>query len=242
MTELRSLAFNVLFFAWTAVYQTACLPLLLGPPVWTTRVGEAWVRVSLVLLKAIVGLGHEVRGRDNLPDGPCLVASKHQSAWDTLIFSQILDRPSYVVKQELLWVPLLGWYLKRHGVVAVDRAGGSRALKRMVGEAKAMAAAGRAIVIFPEGTRTPPGERRPYHPGVAALYRELGLPVVPVALNSGLYWRRRAFRKRPGTIVVEFLPPIPAGLPRKTFMARLQDDLEGAAERLAAEARERDGV
>lgn len=233
MTLLRSLLFNVAFFAWTAVYQLACLPVLLGPPRWAARVGEMWVRTGFAMLAGIVGLRSEVRGRENLPDGPCLVASKHQSAWDTLIFSQLLDAPAYVVKQELTWVPLFGWYLQKLGVVAIDRAGGSKALRRMVAEARAAVAAGRSIVIFPEGTRTPPGMRRAYHPGVAALYRELGLPVVPVALNSGLFWGRRAFRKRSGTIVLEFLPPIPPGLPRREFMARLERALEGAADRLA---------
>mgnify|MGYP000306645378 CR=1 FL=1 len=231
---LRSLAFAAAFWLWTVAVHVPGMVLLLPgvPRLWIIRAGRVWIAGVMALLRTVAGVGYEIRGRENLPDGPCLVASKHQSAWDTLIFNLILDDPSFVLKRELLWVPFFGWYLKRYGVAAVDRSGGAKALRRMVAEAKAIAAQGRAIVIFPEGTRVRPGETRPFHPGVAALYRELDLPVVPVALTSGDHWARRALRKPSGMIRLEFLPPIPPGLDRKVFMRRLSADLEAATARL----------
>jgi 1-acyl-sn-glycerol-3-phosphate acyltransferase len=200
------------------------------------RVGRLWVRVTLWLLALVVGLRHRMVGLENLPAGPAIVAPKHQSTWDTLIFALPLRLPAYVLKRELMRIPLFGLYLHCAGMIPVDRAGGGAALKRMVASAKAAAGAGRHLLIYPEGTRTEPGERRPYHPGVAALYGQLDLPVVPVALNSGLFWGRRAFLKRPGTITVEFLPPIPPGLPRRQFIAELESRIETASDRLAGAA------
>ncbi len=237
MGAVRSLAFNILFFAWTAVFLLLCAPALPFGVAAVHAVGRLWVRVSLVLLAATVGLRHRIVGLENLPAGPAIIAPKHQSAWDTLIFALPLRLPAYVLKRELMRIPLFGLYLRCAGMIPVDRSGGSGALKRMVAEARAAAGADRHLLIYPEGTRTAPGERRPYHPGVAALYGQLDLPVVPVALNSGLFWRRRAFTKRPGLITVEFLPPIPPGLARRAFMAELERRIETASDRLAADAR-----
>ena len=186
----------------------------------------------------VVGLRHTVRGRIYLPPGPIIVAAKHQSAWDTAVFFLLLDNPAYVLKGELLAVPIVGWYLRRSGMVPVDRRGGGRALKRLIAAARQRTDDGRPLVIFPEGTRTAPGERRRHHPGVAALYRELGLPVVPVALNSGLFWGRRRFVKHAGTITLEFLPPIAPGLDRRAFAKELSHRLDDATARLEAEARD----
>jgi len=234
MTTLRSLLFNFLFALWTGLIFVLSLPTLVLPRGAVWWMGGLWVRGALLLLRAIVGLGHRVRGAEHRVAGPAIYAAKHQSAWDTLVFPLLLDKPAYVLKQELIRVPLFGSYLKQCGMIPVDRQGGGAALKRMLKAARAAVAQGRSILIYPEGTRTPPGERRPYHPGVAALYGDLGVPVVPVALNSGLFWGRRAFRKRPGTITIEFLPAIPPGLPRREFMQELQARMEGASERLVA--------
>lgn len=234
MTTLRSLLFNLLFALWTAFIFIVSLPTLVLPLSAAWWMGGLWVRGALLLLRATVGLGHRVRGAENRIAGPAIYAAKHQSAWDTLVFPLLLDKPAYVLKQELIRVPLFGSYLRQCGMIPVDRQGGGAALKRMLKAARAAVAQGRSILIYPEGTRTPPGERRPYHPGVAALYGDLGLPVVPVALNSGLFWGRRAFRKRSGTITIEFLPAIPPGLPRRDFMQELQNRMEGASQRLAA--------
>ncbi len=236
MRAVRSLLFNLLFFGWTAAILLICMPVLPLGVAAVHRVGRLWVRVTLWLLGLVVGLRHRIVGLEHLPAGPAIIAPKHQSTWDTLIFALPLNLPAYVLKRELMRIPLFGLYLRCAGMIPVDRAGGGGALKRMVARAWAAAAAGRHLLIYPEGTRTAPGERRPYHPGVAALYGQLDLPVVPVALNSGLFWGRRAFLKRPGLITVEFLPPIPSGLSRRRFIAELESRIETASDRLATAA------
>lgn len=233
MTALRSLLFNVFFYGWTLLCLVFGLPLLLGPRAGIYHLGRIWVRPILAALALLCGLRHEVRGRENLPEGAVLIAAKHQSAWDTIIFSVELWDHVFVLKQELMRIPLFGLFLARAGLIPVDRQGGAKALRKMLAAARKAAALGRPIVIFPEGTRVAPGEHRPYQPGVAALYGQLGLPVVPVALNSGLYWRRRGFVKRPGTITLEYLPPIPPGLPRRAFLARLEAAIEARSRALA---------
>jgi 1-acyl-sn-glycerol-3-phosphate acyltransferase len=236
MIALRSLLFNVLFSVWTAIVLIACLPMLM-PASATIRAGRVWAKVSLAMLAAICGLRHEIRGLANLPSGPCMIASKHQSAWDTLIFPLLVDGPAYVYKRELRWIPLFGWYLTRAGCIPIDRAGGPKALRHMIEHARASLALGHKVIIFPEGTRVAPGDHRPYHPGVAALYGQLAVPVAPVAVNSGLYWGRRSFRKRPGTIILEILPPIAPGMRRREFAAELERRIETASDALLAEAR-----
>jgi 1-acyl-sn-glycerol-3-phosphate acyltransferase len=233
MIFLRSLLFNLLFFGWTSVMFLLSLPALLLPAGAVWGLGRVWVCGVLLLLRLAVGLSHEVRGLENRPEGAALFAAKHQSAWDTLIFALLLERPAIVLKQELLSVPLFGWYMRKCRMIPVDRKGRGAALKRMAAAARNRAAHGRPILIFPQGTRVAPGTHRGYQPGVAALYGALNLPVVPVALNSGLFWGRRSFHKQPGRIVLEFLPPIPPGLERREFMNHLEAAIEGAANRLA---------
>lgn len=196
---------------------------------------RAWMKLMTVLLKATVGLDYEIRGQENIPDGPALFASKHQSAWDTGIFFLVLDDVSYVLKKELLSIPLYGWLLKKDKMVAIDRAGGASALKQMVRDCREIFADDRQLVIFPEGTRSEPGAKLPYHPGIAAVYKQENVPVVPVALNSGMFWGRRSFSKNPGKITLEFLEPIPEGMDRKSFMAELEGRVESATNRLIAE-------
>ena len=232
MTALRALLFNLVFFGSGAVFLSLSLPALLLPRQVTIGIGRLWFGFLLAALRVLCGLSHEIRGRENLPATPCIIAAKHQSAWDTFGFISFIDDGAYVIKRELIQIPVYGWLMSKAAMVPVDRTAGAKALRAMVKTARARLDEGRHIVIFPEGTRTAPGERRGYHPGVAALYSQLGVPVVPVALNSGLYWPRRAFLKRPGRIVVEILPPIPPGLARGTFMTRLQSTIEEASERL----------
>lgn len=229
---LRSATFNLLFFGWSIGFSLLFWPLLVLPPRRITWLGRWWARGVLAFLALTVGLRHEVRGLEHRPHGSAIVASKHQSAWDTIVFFLLHERLAYVLKAELLLIPIIGWYLARVGMIAIDRRGGARALRAMIARARRAVAEGRTIVIFPEGTRTAPGARRPYQPGVAALYAQLDLPVVPVALNSGRYWRRRGFLKRPGTIILEYLPPIPPGLDRETFTTTLEARIEDAVARL----------
>lgn len=236
MTALRSLLFNILFAVGSLAILSCGMPSLLMSRRAIYVVGHAWSRSTLRGLAAICGITHEIRGRENLPDGKFLIASKHQSAWDTLIFEEILHEPGYVIKKELFQIPLIGWYMRKSGYLAVDRAGGAKALRRLIRQAGETLAEGRALVIYPEGTRSAPGQTRAYHPGVAALYTQLQVPVVPVALNSGLFWGRRAFLKHPGRITLQILPPIAPGLPRRAFMAELRRRIEDTSEDLRQEA------
>jgi 1-acyl-sn-glycerol-3-phosphate acyltransferase len=234
---LRSLVFNLALYLFTAVEAIAGLPVLLLSRRTACRYGCAWAAAILRLCRATVGLSWEVRGREHLPAGPAIIAMKHQSAWDTFAVAALFPDPAIVLKQELMWIPFYGWYLRKSGMIGIDRQGGAGALRKLVAAAGRAVSQGRPIVIFPEGTRTAPGTRRPYQPGVAALYRQLGVPLVPVAVNSGLYWGRRSFMKRPGRIVVEILPPIAPGGERKAVMAALEEQIEAATSRLVAEAK-----
>jgi 1-acyl-sn-glycerol-3-phosphate acyltransferase len=231
----RALAFNFAFFAWTAILAMIGLPLLAAPRSATMWLGRFWARGALAMLRVLVGLNYEIRGRDRLPNGACIVAMKHQSAWDTVIVPLVLGDPAIVLKRELLLIPFFGWCLARVGSIAIDRKAHAGALRAMVGAARPIAAARRQIVIFPEGTRVAPGKRRPYQPGVAALYRALALPVVPVAVNSGLFWGRRSFVKRSGRIILEFLEPLPVGWSRRRFMATLEERTETVSAKLLRE-------
>ncbi len=236
MQICRALAFAILFYSWTTLLGIAVLPLLLCPRQFLLAYGRLWIAGALGFLRVTAGITHQVHGQHLLPDGPMILAVKHQSAWDTLAINLLVDDPAIVLKQELIRIPLFGWCLWRLRHIAVDRKGGSAALKRMVRQARARAAEGRPIVIYPEGTRTKPGTQRSYHPGVAAIYSALDIPVVPVALNSGLFWPRRSLRMHPGTITVEYLSPIPPGLPRQQFMNELEASIETGAMRLYGEA------
>jgi 1-acyl-sn-glycerol-3-phosphate acyltransferase len=178
-----------------------------------------------------------VRGREKLPDGPCLVAAKHQSAWETFALIPLFRDPALLMKRELFWIPFHGWFSRKFEMIPVDRDKGPTALRRMLREAKRRIADGREIIIFPEGTRRAPGAPPDYKTGILLLYEALGVPCVPLALNSGLFWPRRSLKRRPGTILVEFLEPIPPGLPKDEFSKRLIDAIETASARLLAEAK-----
>ena len=233
---VRSLLFNAAFWTWTPLMAVALLPLLAAPRPALRAGVRLWLRGVQGALRALAGTGYEVRGMANVPDGPAIIAARHQSAWETLAFHLLIRDLAIALKKELMHVPVFGWYLRRAGMIGIDRAAGAQAVRALVRRAEAAAARGDHILIFPEGSRVPPGAQSRYLPGVAALYARLGRPVVPVALNSGLYWSRRGFIKWPGTIVVEFLPPIEPGLDRRAFMALLKERLEAGTARLLAEA------
>jgi len=233
---IRSAVFAIAFYAVTAAMLVGFCPLLAGRRAWAMAALKLHARVSLWLQRTIVGARMEVRGKHKLPPGPVLVAAKHQSAWDTFALVPLLRDPALVMKRELIWIPFYGWFSAKFGMIFVDRGAGPRALRQMARDAKARADRGREIVIFPEGTRRPPGAPPAYKPGAFLLYDQLKLQCVPVALNSGLYWPRRSLMRHPGTIVVEFLDPIPPGLGRAEFIARLKDRIERASDQLLAEA------
>lgn len=232
----RSVLFNIVLTTWTATLAVLFLPLLPLPGHHMRRAGAWWSGTVLALSRALIGIGYEIRGKDNIPDGPVIFAAKHQSAWDTMFFPAVLGDPAMVAKRELRWIPFYGWFAWRAGQVWLDRRAGGAALRILIRGALDAIQEGRAVVIFPQGTRTTPGTPRPYQPGVAALYAGTGAAIVPVALNSGLFWGRRAFFKRPGTITVEFLPPVARGLRRDDFLDALSDAIETTTRRLEVEA------
>ncbi len=236
MTVLRSLLFNLCFFALTALIGIVALPLLVAPPSAMRRVVRFWGRSVIVMLRRICGVRVAVRGLEHIPPGAAVIVSKHQSAFDTIIWCALLPDVAYVLKKELLAIPVYGWHARHVGMIPVDRAGGGPALKAMLRAAQAALGAGRPVVIFPEGTRTAPGERVPYQPGVVAIAGATDAPVIPVATDSGRLWGRRAFHKRPGTIHVSVLPPLPPRLPRAKLLAALEAAIETESDRLLAQA------
>jgi 1-acyl-sn-glycerol-3-phosphate acyltransferase len=234
---VRSALFNAAFYVTTAFFLIFTLPLYLILPQWfAVGVVRTWAATETWLLNVIAGTRLEVRGCDNLPTGAAIVATKHQSAFETFALVPLLRFPTIVMKQSIRWIPIFGVYTIKSGMIHVDRAGKTTALRALVERAKQEAAKRREIIIFPEGTRRPPGAPPEYQTGIALLYRALGVPVVPVALNSGLYWPRKSFLHYPGTIVVEFLPAIPPGLDSRAFLTALETSLETASSRLILEA------
>jgi 1-acyl-sn-glycerol-3-phosphate acyltransferase len=233
----RSLLFNILFYVTTTLFVVLGSPLLFAPRNWAMAALKVHGRFELWLLKTIVGTKFEVRGAEKLPAGACLIASKHQSAWETFALIPLFRDPALLMKRELFWIPFHGWFSHKFEMIPVDRDKGPAALRRMLREAKKRVADGREIIIFPEGTRRPPGAPPDYRTGVVLLYETLDIPCVPVALNSGLFWPRRSVERHPGTIVVELLDPIPPGLPRAVFLERLIDAIETASNRLLGEGR-----
>lgn len=232
----RSILYALAFYLTTAMMLVLGMPLLAGPRRWAMWALAQHGRICVWWLKVIVGTRMEVRGHERLPQGALLVASKHQSAWDTFALIPLFRDPAMVMKVELFRIPLYGWFSRKFEMIGVDRGRGPSALRSLLRQAKTAAAAGREILIFPEGTRRAPGAPPDYKPGIVPLYEGLGVPCVPVALNSGLFWPRRSLRRHPGTIVVEILEPIPPGLPRQRFLEELKVRIETATTRLVAEA------
>lgn len=238
MQIARSILYNIFLYALVLVMAILWAPILLLGPRETTLIGfRVTARTALWGLRVICGTKLELRGEENLPhDRPVIIASKHQSLWDIIALYAFIKNPAFVAKQEVAWIPLIGFYALKAGTITVNRGAAAKALKAMVDDAKNALELKRSIVIFPEGTRKAPGADPDYKPGIAALYTRLDHACVPVALNSGVFWPRRKFLKTPGTIVLEFLPAIEPGLSRRDFMIALQSSIENASARLAREA------
>jgi 1-acyl-sn-glycerol-3-phosphate acyltransferase len=237
MVFVRSLLFNTVFYLVTVALLVLPLPVyFILPQGFAMGVVRCWGRAGIWLLRVLAGTRLEIRGRENVRAGGSIVAAKHQSMFETFALVPQFPNPTFVIKSQLKWVPIFGQYTVKAGMIHVDRSAGISALRRLAARSRTEIAKGRDIVIFPEGTRRPPGAAPDYHPGVAHLYRALGVPVVPVGLNSGLFWPRRKFLRYPGTIVIEFLPAIPPGLDARRFMERLGNDIEAASDRLMVEA------
>lgn len=238
MVLLRSLAFNVVFYASLIVQMFFWSPYyFLSSRARAWFVPRFWSRSSLWLMDKIAGTKSDIGGLENLPAGSFILAPKHQSFWDAIAFFPYLKDPLYILKRELMWIPFFGWYVAKMRMIPVHRGNRSKALKAVVAATKAeMARNPRQLIIYPEGTRRPPGAEPAYKWGIVELYSELGIPVVPVAHVAGLYWPRRKFLRFPGTIKARFLPPIPAGLGKEEFMARLIAETEAASDAFLVDA------
>jgi 1-acyl-sn-glycerol-3-phosphate acyltransferase len=237
MTAIRSALFNVLFYISLTLFLVLGSPLLLAPRSWAMAALQGWAQSTVWLMKIICGTRMEVRGREHIPRGAALIAGKHQSLWETFAILPLLDDPCMVLKRELTLIPFFGWFSRKLRAIALERSAGSTALRNLVKRAKEEVAANRQIVIMPEGTRKGPDDPPDYKPGAAALYSQLGVPCVPFGLNAGLFWPRRKFLRKKGTIIIEFLPAIPPGLQRGDFQRRLETAIETSTRALVAEAR-----
>ncbi|MCX5494591.1 lysophospholipid acyltransferase family protein [Kaistia dalseonensis] len=237
MLIIRSLAYQIVFYLIMAAILIVTLPFFFFLPHRAAiAVVKFWTGASMWALGVVAGTKIEVRGLEKLPKGGALIAPKHQSAFETMALFPLLSDPTFVMKRQLMLIPLFGWYTWKAGMIPVDRAGGSKALRKLAADSKAAAAAGRQVILFPEGTRRPAGAPPDYKFGIIHLYRELKVPVVPIALNAGLYWPRRSFLRYPGTIIIEVLDPIQPGLDSKTFLSTLIARIEPATDHLMAEA------
>jgi len=234
---IRSLIFNICYVVWTILLSGGLVFILPLPRRYMVEGKRLWTGGIVFIARWVMGIRHEVRGIENLPKGPVILAVKHQSAWDTFFFDSVLPDAVYVLKKELLSIPFVGWHMRKTEMIALDRSAGVKSMHILLDKAQATLDAGRQIVIFPEGTRTAPGTSGRYMPGLAMLAAAVDAPVVPVALNSGLYWARKAFLKQPGTIIVEFLPPMPKGLDRRAFLNELQSRIEDKTRALESEGR-----
>ncbi len=209
MIFLRSLLFNVALWCWTAGFGLLCSPALLSAKC-SRPIPFYWIDGSLWLLKHICGLRYEIRGRQYLTAEPTLYIAKHQSALDTLVLWKELGGPAFILKRELLRIPVFGWYLWRVGNIAIDRSDGDNAIRSIGEQAAYYVKQGRSVLIFPEGTRTPPGQTVRYKTrGILALGADVLPSITPIALNAGLFWARNAFIKRPGVAVFELLDTVP---------------------------------
>jgi 1-acyl-sn-glycerol-3-phosphate acyltransferase len=226
MQAVRSGLFNAAFYLNLVLFMLIFSPLFLAPRsagMWALKL---WSRTSVRLLEIIAGTHLQVRGREHIPKGGALVAAKHQSLFETFALLALLDDPAMVLKRELMLIPLFGWFARKFEMIAVDRGARATALRRLIARARQAVAQGRQVLIFPEGTRRAPGAPPAYKPGAIALYMNLGVPCVPLALNSGLFWPRRKFMRYPGTIILEFLPAIPSGLSKEAFAQALEAAIE----------------
>jgi len=233
---VRSLVFNALFYVNTALWLIAALPTFFMPYRAIIEVAKAWGRFNRALTRMVAGIDYEIRGAEKIPRGPVIVAAKHQSAWETFALLSLFDNPTFIIKRELQWIPIFGWFTIKGRMVPVQRGAGSQTLTNMIERARIELSRGRQLVIFPEGTRRAPGAEPRYKYGVAQLYAAEGVPCIPIALNSGLFWPRRSLRRNPGTVLVEVLDPILPGLDKDVFLERLKNEIETATARLIAES------
>lgn len=237
MLFIRSILFVFIFYISSILQAVLYTPFYFFLPrriAWF--IPKLWGRITMFLLKIIVGINYRIEGLENIPKGACIVASKHQSTWETIMICIILKDPSLILKRELMWIPFFGWFMAKVGMIPIDRGSPIKAMKAVINGARKKARDNRQIVIFPEGTRQEPGAEPNYKPGIIPIYTELAMPVVPVALNAGLYWPRSTFILYPGTIILRFLPIIEHGLNKREFLKTLESVIEKSSNDLLIEA------
>lgn len=234
MQRLRSIAFSALWALWTIAFAPALFVIWLAgsPGSWVRATSRVWASGILFGLKWIEGITYVVEGREHLPTKPCLVVANHQSTWETIAFLVLFPEVAIVTKQELLSVPIVGWFLRLSPMIIIDRDSGTKAIRKMMDEGMNALAKGRSVLIFPEGTRSDPLDRVAFKRGVELLYAKLGHPVLPVAMNSGSYWSAGK-PKRAGTITVSCLRPLEAGMPAQLAMKRAEQLIQNELDRLA---------
>lgn len=234
---LRSLVFNVLFYAVFVVLAIMALPTFLMPIGALKAIAGLWAKATLFMMRVICNIEVEFRGIEKIPQGPLVIVAKHQSFWETFAFVPLFAHPIFILKRQLMRIPVFGQFLDKFGMIGIDRTAGVKALLEMTRRARDAVHGGRQLVIFPEGTRRPPGAPADYKTGFAQIYSACGAPCLPIALNSGLFWPRRTFMRYPGTLVVEFLDPLPPGLPKDEFIVRVRDSIEAATARIVEAGR-----
>jgi len=236
MTAVRSILFNTVFYANLILRMIVLSPIyIVLPRKKAYDIPKNWARSSVWLMEKIVGTTFEIEGLENIPEGSYIFAPKHQSFWDTFALLPYLDDPVYILKHELLWIPVFGWYAKKQRMIPVDRGARGKVMLDVLRRTREELATGRQLIIYPEGTRRPPGAEPVYKYGIARMYRDLGVPVVAVAMHPGLFWPRRSFRRYPGHFKVRILPPIEPGLDPDVFYARLIAETEKASDELLIE-------
>ncbi|WP_454747843.1 lysophospholipid acyltransferase family protein [Ciceribacter selenitireducens] len=236
MIILRSILFNTLFYANLVLQMVLLSPYyFLASRKKAFAIPKNWARSNHWLMEKVVGTTFTVEGLENIPEGGYILAPKHQSLWDTYALLPWLDDPVYILKRELMWIPIFGWYVARQKMIPVDRGARGKVMVKVMERAKQEMAAGRQLIIYPEGTRRPAGAEPAYKYGIARIYRDLDVPVVPVAMHPGLFWPRRKFLRFPGHFKVRILPPIEPGLDPDVFYQTLVEKLEKASDELLIE-------
>jgi 1-acyl-sn-glycerol-3-phosphate acyltransferase len=227
ITWMRSWLYLVAFVTWTIIATTCFLPLLVTRRLALVAI-RGWAGGIMGLARTIAGISYTAVGREHIPDGPFILAAQHQASYETYRVFLELKRPVLVLKRELTWIPLVGWYMAAAGMIAIDRSAGASAMRKVMSAADEALARGDQLVIFPEGTRVPPGEDWPYQPGIAALYSHCHVPVIPMALNTGILWGKTRILKCPGRIVFRFLPPLPEKLSKQQVLDELRTRIRSA--------------
>ena len=222
----RSIFFYLLLGVWTIFMGILCLPYLILPHYYLNKPVKIWISGIFILLKYICNITHEIQGIDNIPSEAVLVASKHQSAFETFALFYYLPKAIFIHKKQLFYIPIFGQYLKKINMISINRKGGTKTMRQMLKDTRKKSLKGFSIIIFPEGTRKKPGEAPDYKSGFVGIYNEMKTKILPVAVNSGNFWPKQIFLKKSGKIIIKFLPTIESQLPKNQVLEKIQNQIE----------------